>query len=41
MERILPDLEAVVVRGAGHMIPQERPGEFEVLVRRFLDRVGS
>jgi pimeloyl-ACP methyl ester carboxylesterase len=41
MDGILPDLEAVVVRGAGHMIPQERPGEFEVLVRRFLDRVGS
>ena len=41
MEGILPDLEAVVVRGAGHMIPQERPEEFEVLVRRFLDRVGS
>jgi len=41
MEGILPDLEAVVVRGAGHMIPQERPEEFEVLVRQFLDRVGS
>jgi pimeloyl-ACP methyl ester carboxylesterase len=40
MEGILPDLE-VVVRGAGHMIPQERPEEFEVLVRRFLDKVGS
>jgi pimeloyl-ACP methyl ester carboxylesterase len=41
MEGILPDLEAVVVRGACHMIPQERPGGFEVLVRRFLDKVGS
>ena len=37
----LPDLQAVVVRRAGHMIPQERPEEFEVLVRRFLDKVGS
>jgi len=41
MEGILPDLQAVVVRGASHMIPQERPGEFEVLLRRFLDRVSS
>jgi pimeloyl-ACP methyl ester carboxylesterase len=40
IERILPDLE-VVVRGVGHMIPQEKPEEFEALVRRFLDRMGS
>jgi len=41
MEGILPDFQAVVVRGVGHMIPQERSEEFEVLVRRFLDKVGS
>ena len=41
MERILPDFQAVVVRGTGHMIPQERSEEFEVLVRQFLDKVGS
>jgi len=39
MERTLPSLEAEVVNGAGHMIPQEKPEEFEKLVRRFLDKV--
>lgn len=39
MERTLPSLEAEVVNGAGHMIPQEKSEEFEKLVRRFLDKV--
>ena len=41
MERTLPDLEAVVVKGAGHMIPQEKPEEFEKLIKQFLARVDS
>ena len=39
MENTVPDIEAVVVEGTGHMIPQDRPEEFEKLVRGFLERV--
>lgn len=39
MERTLPGLETVVVRGAGHMIPQEKPEEFEKLIKQFLMKV--
>ena len=39
MEDTMPDIEAIKVRGAGHMIPQDRPEEFEKLVKGFLDRV--
>jgi len=38
MERTLPDLETVVVKGAGHMIPQERPEKFEKLIKQFLTK---
>jgi pimeloyl-ACP methyl ester carboxylesterase len=34
-------MESVVVRGTGHMIPQDKPEEFERLVKLFLRKVGS
>ena len=37
MEKTLSSLETVVVKGTGHMIPQDKPEEFERLVKRFLD----
>jgi esterase len=40
MERTLPSLDAVVVKGTGHMIPQEKPEEFEMLIKQFLGKVG-
>ncbi|MBN2334458.1 alpha/beta hydrolase [Candidatus Bathyarchaeota archaeon] len=39
MESTVPGLETVVVGGTGHMIPQDKPEEFERLVRSFLKRV--
>jgi len=36
MEKILPSLESIVVKGTGHMIPQDKPAEFEKLVKKFL-----
>ena len=36
MEKILPSLESIVVKGTGHMIPQDKPAEFERLVKKFL-----
>ena len=39
MERTLPSLDAVVVRGTGHMSPQEKPEEFEMLLKQFLEKV--
>ena len=38
MEKILPDIEAVVVEGTGHMIPQDVPERFEELIRGFLKK---
>lgn len=38
MENIVPDLQAVMVEGAGHMIPQDVPDKFERLVRDFLNK---
>jgi pimeloyl-ACP methyl ester carboxylesterase len=39
MEKTLKDLEVVVVNGAGHMIPQEKPEVFSRHVKRFLKKV--
>jgi len=39
MENTVQDIEAIVVDETGHMIPQDRPEEFEKLVRGFLERV--
>jgi pimeloyl-ACP methyl ester carboxylesterase len=38
MEKTLPNLESIVVKGTGHMIPQEKPAEFEKLVKKFLTK---
>lgn len=38
MEKILPSIESIVVKGTGHMIPQDKPAEFEKLVRGFLNK---
>ena len=38
MENTVPKLEAVVVDGTGHMIPQDVPDTFELLVRNFLEK---
>ena len=39
MEKTVPDIEAIVVEGTGHMIPQDKPEEFEKLIRSFLRKV--
>jgi pimeloyl-ACP methyl ester carboxylesterase len=39
MENTVPDIEAIKVKGTGHMIPQDRPEEFEKLIKGFLERV--
>ena len=39
MENTVPDIEAIKVKGTGHMIPQDMPEEFEKLVKGFLERV--
>jgi pimeloyl-ACP methyl ester carboxylesterase len=39
MENTVPDIEAIKVKGTGHMIPQNRPKEFEKLVKAYLERV--
>ena len=39
MESTVPDIEAIKVKGTGHMIPKDRPEEFEELVKGFLERV--
>ncbi len=39
MENTVPDIEAIKVKSTGHMIPQDRPEEFEKLVKAYLERV--
>jgi len=39
MRSIIPNFEALTVEGATHMIPQDKPEEFERLVRAFLTKV--
>ena len=39
MEDIVYDIKAIIVDGTGHMIPQDKPEEFEKLVRNFLKKV--
>jgi pimeloyl-ACP methyl ester carboxylesterase len=38
MKGLIPGFEVVSVEGAAHMVPQDRPEEFEVHLRRFLGR---
>ncbi|MFQ6054121.1 MAG: alpha/beta fold hydrolase [Candidatus Bathyarchaeia archaeon] len=40
MKRTMPSLKVVTVEGATHMIPQDRPAEFEEHVRAFLESLG-
>jgi pimeloyl-ACP methyl ester carboxylesterase len=35
----VPNIETIKVKGTGHMIPQDRPEEFEKLIKGFLERV--
>ena len=39
MKEIVPGIEIVTVEGATHMVPQDKPEEFEAHLRRFLERV--
>jgi esterase len=39
MMKLIPGLEIVSVKGASHMVPQDKPKEFEAEVRSFLERV--
>jgi len=38
LKEIIPEFEAVSVKGATHMVPQDKPDEFEEHLRRFLER---
>jgi pimeloyl-ACP methyl ester carboxylesterase len=39
MKKSMPNLEIIEVIGTGHMIPQDKPEEFEILVKKFLETV--
>jgi pimeloyl-ACP methyl ester carboxylesterase len=39
MESVMRDLKVKVVKGTGHMIPQEKPGEFQDLIMDFLEGI--
>ncbi len=39
MAKLIPGLEVVTVEGASHMVPQDKPIEFEKEVRSFLQRL--
>ena len=39
MRKSVPGLESVMVEGATHMVPQDKPEEFEAAVRGFLNRM--
>jgi pimeloyl-ACP methyl ester carboxylesterase len=42
MEWLLPQARFVVVHGAGHLVPMERPAETGVAIHDFLDvAIGS
>jgi pimeloyl-ACP methyl ester carboxylesterase len=39
MVKLIPGLEVVAVKGASHMVPQDRPADFEREVRAFLQKL--
>ena len=41
MKRTLPYLKVVTVQGATHMVPQDKPEEFEGHLRAFLEGLSS
>lgn len=41
MEKTLPSIETAVFKGTGHMIPQDKPEEFERFVKKFLSKVSN
>ncbi len=41
MKRTMPDLKVVTIRGATHMVPQDKPEEFEGRLRAFLEGLSS
>jgi pimeloyl-ACP methyl ester carboxylesterase len=40
LRRHIPRLEALEVMGASHMVPQDKPEEFETIVRGFIQKYG-
>jgi pimeloyl-ACP methyl ester carboxylesterase len=41
MERVMPNLRVVTVVGATHMVPQDKPDEFENHIRTFIEDLGT
>jgi pimeloyl-ACP methyl ester carboxylesterase len=41
MKKTLTNLELIEVLDTGHMIPQDKPVEFERLVKKFLEKIES
>ncbi|MGQ9679236.1 MAG: alpha/beta fold hydrolase [Candidatus Bathyarchaeia archaeon] len=39
MRKIMPQLQVSTIENASHMVPQDRPAEFEDIVRRFLEKI--
>ncbi|MBN1683222.1 alpha/beta hydrolase [Candidatus Bathyarchaeota archaeon] len=39
MKKSINNLEAITVQGTGHMIPQDKPKEFEEYVKQFLNKI--
>ncbi|MBS7619126.1 hypothetical protein KEJ21_00550 [Candidatus Bathyarchaeota archaeon] len=39
MRSIMPRLEVSTIEGASHMVPQDKPVEFEEIVRNFLKKI--
>ncbi|MBM3292573.1 alpha/beta hydrolase [Candidatus Bathyarchaeota archaeon] len=39
MEKSIPKLETVTIQGTGHMIPQDKPQEFEEEIKKFLKKL--
>ena len=40
MRKDIPEFTSVTIQGATHMVPQDRPAEFEKAVRDFMAKIG-
>ena len=40
MREGIPEFASVTIRGATHMVPQDRPAEFEKAMRDFMAKIG-